>query len=113
MFGFSTVFGKYVGIQNFAVATTESTGFWNGTVVSSGFAALYKNGTSVYSISQIYDIGASLNYILGAANFNGTVSGSTNTRFAFASVGTSLTSTNAANLNTRVQAFQTALGRQV
>jgi hypothetical protein len=112
-FGFSTVFGKYVGLQQFAVGATESVGFWNGTVTSQLSGVLYKNGASVYTISQAFDLSNSVSYIIGAARFNGNISGSNNTRFAFSSVGFGLTSTNAANFNTRVQAFQTALGRQV
>jgi len=116
LFGFTTGLStKYVGLQNFAnTGLTESVGFWNGTVQSQSFGALYKNGASVYTISQAYG-SSSYNqfYIIGSSMFNGNIIQSVNARFALSSIGIGLTSTNAANFNTRVQAFQAALGRQV
>jgi hypothetical protein len=115
LFGFSTGYStKYVGLQQYAnTGLTESVAFWNGTVTSSQAGALYKNGTSVFTTSAAYGISNNPTYVIGASRFNGNISGSNNARFAFASIGSSLTPTNAANFNTRVQAFQAALGRQV
>jgi hypothetical protein len=50
---------------------------------------------------------------LGCQNNNGTASQYSTRQTAFASIGDGLTDTEAANLYTRVQAFQTALNRQV
>jgi len=112
MFGFSSNFGKRVGLQNFAVAVPETTGFWNGTVTSTTNAVLYKNGTSVYSIANPTSMGSYIFY-LGALNINGSPGTYNTSRFAFASLGGALNATNAANLRTAVQAFQTTLGRQI
>jgi hypothetical protein len=50
---------------------------------------------------------------LGALNLNGTAGQFSNYENAFASIGDGLTDTEAANLYTAVQRFQTTLGRQV
>jgi hypothetical protein len=115
MIGFSTGFGKYVGVQNFAYSgAPESTGFWNGTVTNSANGVLYKNGTSVYTTTGIYGIGSSAyQYVIGGFNNSGTIYPGGTTRFAFASLGIALTGTDAANLYTAIQAFQTTLGRQL
>jgi len=113
MFGFSSGFGKYVGLQNFQVGAPETTGFWNGTVTSTTNAVLYKNGTSVYSIINPGSILQNYNFYLGVLNLYGSPSIYNTSRFAFASLGGALDATNAANLHTAIQAFQTTLGRQI
>jgi hypothetical protein len=112
MFGFSTGFGKYVGLQNFAYVGGDQTGFWNGTVTSASNGVLYRNGTNIYSMSNPGSM-TSYNYYLGSLNINGNASNYTSVRFAFASLGQSLDATNAANFYTAVQRFQTTLGRQL
>jgi hypothetical protein len=112
LFGFSSNFGKTVGLQNFQSSVPESTGFWNGTVTSTTNAVLYKNGTSVYSIINPTPMGSYVFY-LGALNIGGAIGTYNTSRFAFASLGGALNVTNAANLRTAVQAFQTTLGRQI
>ena len=50
---------------------------------------------------------------IGASNWTGTTNQYTPHQNAFTSIGDGLTDTEAANLYTAVQAFQTALNRQV
>ena len=91
----------------------NSLGFYNATTVASSVSKLFKNGTvilsgntdNVLSTRPIY-IGAYNNQGTGAAGFS-------NRQYAFASIGDGLTDTEAANLYTAVQRFQTTLGRQV
>jgi hypothetical protein len=113
MFGFSSGHGKYVGLQDFSFAANETTGFWNGTVTSVSNGVLYKNGTNVYSINNPGSILESYNFYLGAMNYLGSANFYNTARFAFASLGGVLDATNAANLYTAVQKFQTTLGRQL
>jgi len=101
------------GIQNFSNSGVAcQTGFINGTVTSASNAVLYFNGSSIYSIGSTTSFGSGFNYYLGAQNSSGP-SSYNNALVAFVSLGNSLTATNAANLYTAVQAFQTTLGRQV
>lgn len=104
------------GSQTMSVANTNSQGFFIGSSISSSSAKLYKNGSSIGSstTSQTRTM-FSNNVYLGAANIS---TSNAATYFsprqqAFASIGDGLTDTEAANLYTRVQAFQTALSRQV
>ena len=102
------------GLQNFAgTGISSQTGFINGTVTSSSNAVLYLNGSSIYSTSSTTSFGGSYNYYLGAQNQGGNATSYNDALVAFASLGNSLTATNAANFYTAVQAFQTTLGRQV
>jgi hypothetical protein len=67
--------------------------------------ATYTNTNNVTTITQ--------NIHLGAMNLNGTLSQYSNRQQAFASIGDGLTDTEASNLYTLVQNYQTALSRQV
>jgi hypothetical protein len=53
------------------------------------------------------------NYYLGATNQSGSPGFYNTTNIAFASLGGAMNATDAANLYTAVQTFQTTLGRQV
>jgi hypothetical protein len=105
--------GFYLGLQNNQGGGGVSTpSFLTGTVTSGTTGVLYKNGISVATISNPGSFINSFNYLLGAQYvispdlYNDNVT-------AFTSLGNALTSTDAANLYTRVQAFQTTLGRQI
>ena len=82
------------------LSTTIKTTQANGTVVSPG-------GTNPYTNISPYS------FYIGAFNNGNTPGGSTAARIAFSSIGYGLTTTEAANLYTAVQRFQTTLGRQV
>jgi hypothetical protein len=101
------------GLQNFEQTGVPcQTGFINGTVRSSSNSELYRNGSSIYTTGGATSFVNNYNYYLGAYNLQGP--GSYNdAQVAFVSLGNSLTASDAANLYTAVQAFQTTLGRQV
>ncbi|NBW37933.1 MAG: hypothetical protein EBR30_23525 [Cytophagia bacterium] len=103
------------GSQIINVSNANSLGFYLGTSTSSTSAKAYKNnsvlGTSTSTQtrslfnSTIY-FGATNNSGVGATYF-------ANREYAFASIGDGLTDTEAANLYTAVQAYQTTLSRNV
>ena len=87
-------------------------GLWHLNALGSS-TVLYRNGTSLNTTTR-NGILPSQNLFLGAGN-NGSGGSTYNSiqELAFASIGDGLTSTEAANIYTAVQAFQTTLGRQV
>ena len=96
---------------NFADADTRGLylGTRNGTVVKA-----FKNGTVRATKSPASTAARpNFNIYLGAWNIGGTAGNYSAKNLAFASIGDGLTDTEAANLYTAVQAFQTTLGRQV
>jgi hypothetical protein len=107
----STWFG---GLQNFvSTGVSCQTGFINGTVTSSSNGVLYYNGSAIFTESYIASFGSSAFYYLGAQWSQGSVTSYNDALVSFVSLGNSLTATDAANLYTAVQKFQTSLGRQV
>jgi hypothetical protein len=108
---FTNWFGGLQNLQQTGVAC--QTGFINGTVTSSSNAVLYINGSSIFSTSSTTSFGGGYNYYLGAYNQGGNSGSYNDALVSFVSLGNSLTATNAANLYTAVQAFQTTLGRQI
>jgi len=106
------------GLQNFeSNGFPLAAGFFNGTVTSNTVARFYRNGVLNYTPSgTINSMTALSNFLIGASN-TGTSPGTpfdyNNTNFAFWSLGGALTATDASNFYTRVQAFQTTLGRQI
>jgi len=106
------------GLQNFeSNGFPLAAGFFNGTVTSNTVARFYRNGVLNYTPSgTINSMTALSNFFIGACNTStspGTAFDYNNTNFAFWSLGGALTATDAANFYTRVQAFQTTLGRQI
>lgn len=96
-------------------ANSNTLGFFTGTCDSVN-NQVYKNGTLlgqntiVKSASRTFP---SIPLAIGADFYNGAARRYSKKNFAFAHIGISLTSTDVTNLNTRVQAFQTTLSRQV
>lgn len=105
-----TCFGTTVGGYT-NVATTTAVGFIQGSNIASD-ERLYKNGISIATKTRAIS-NVNLPIFLSAANFNTVAIEFTDHQCAFSSIGDGLTDTEAANLYTRVQAFQTALSRQV
>jgi hypothetical protein len=107
----------YLGIADTSYATSvtssDSRGFWCGATNGSSTQTLYKNGTSIKTGTQASGDFANNNIYIGANNGNGTASLFSNKQTAFASIGDGLSSTQASNFYTAVQAFQTTLSRQV
>lgn len=91
-----------------------STGFFMTRRDSTNFNQSYKNGVSLGSVTNNFTA-FNRNFYLGAANDNGTLNYFSTHQLAFAFLGgnSALTNTDAANLYTAVQAFQTTLNRQI
>jgi hypothetical protein len=96
-----------------AISRPNSLGYYIGSRTSSTIKSAYinnvKTSLNINSVSLVNNniaLAAMNDVILGRIYFS-------NRQTAFASIGDGLTDTEAANLYTRVQAFQTALSRQV
>ena len=72
-----------------------------------------KNGIKLIQSTQVTSAIPNINNYIGALNHAGTFNFPSSKNFAFSSIGSGLTDTEAANLYTAVQAFQTTLNRQV
>jgi hypothetical protein len=96
--------------------TTDGKGFYMSSRIAANDLKFYKNGTSIATttLTQTVTTLSTNFYFLSGINENGGLLAGTvdNKELAFASIGEGLTSTEAANYNTRVTTFQTALSRQ-
>ena len=98
---------------NFTTTNTAA-GFWLGTKRSSTDREIYRNGISEASTSTSDSTTMpNANLYIGARNGNGGVDLYSTKEMSFISIGDGLTDTDAANLYTIVQKYQTTLGRQV
>lgn len=109
---------KYLEINTGMVTTpsatiSTATGLWLGSRIVSSQSKLYNNASINYSHNTSSVVLDTLPIYLSARNASGNASNYTSAQVAFSSIGDGLTDTEAANLYTRVQAFQTALSRQV
>ena len=95
------------------LVATPSNRFIIGTRTASNLSKLYVNGATANSATHISTSLPSQNFWFGALNSNGSGAYYNNAELAFASLGDGLTDTEAANLYTAVQAFQTTLGRSI
>ena len=95
------------------VSNNTSQGFFNGSRTNSTSIAHFRNGVNLGNALSPSVALNSLNVFLGALNIDGTAANFSTKQTAFSSIGDGLTDTEAANLYTRVQAFQTSLSRQV
>jgi hypothetical protein len=111
----TSVSGLTVGSRNLGTnivgTVTNRQGFVVTSKTSSTVTTIYKNGTSVISGNSGGTLPTVSSY-LAALNL-GTVYGPTNNKIVFHTLGDALTSTNASDFYTAVQAFQTTLSRQV
>jgi hypothetical protein len=91
-----------------------STGFFMSRRDATNFNQSYKNGVSLGSVTNNFSV-FNLNFYLGAANDGGSANYYSTHQMAFAFLGgnAALTNTDASNLYTAVQAYQTTLNRQV
>ena len=100
-----------------SVANTNSLGFFVASRSNSTQHKIYKFGTTTINTTQTSALSTNINrnIYLGAANdlTLGTAASYSSRQQAFAFISDGLTDTQVTNLNTRVQAFQTALNRQV
>jgi hypothetical protein len=93
--------------------STDSTGFWINNRISSSQYKIFRNNTTNQTSNTNSTGLCSLSAYMGALNRFGLPVESQIREIAFGSIGDGLTDTEAANLYTRVQAYQTALSRQV
>ena len=104
------------GATDALIANTDSRGFFQ---VYRDDATNLKNkkGTATptsFARASVSNGGFTFHYFIGDLNFNSSPLGYyTNREYAFASLGEGYTDTDAANLYTIIQAFQTTLSRQV
>jgi hypothetical protein len=98
---------------NISVTNTDGSGFYVGSVLSNNDRKLYRNASTIGTLTSTINQTLSYNniYLLGL-NLSGTISAYSDVELAFVSIGDGLTPTEVSNLNTAVQAFQTTLGRQ-
>jgi hypothetical protein len=92
---------------------TPSTGLFVGSRINSTTGKFYTNGSLALTDNKASTSRPNQNISLGALNNNGTQAYFTTKQSAFATIGDGLTDTEAVNLYTAVQAFQTSLSRQV
>ena len=93
--------------------TVSSYGMYCSSRTSNNLRKGYFNGGSVITSTSLSIATANLNYYIGAINTSGVAASFSPLKTAFATIGNGLTDAEAANLYTRVQAFQTSLSRQV
>jgi hypothetical protein len=118
---------KYSGIDSFtggifqtgasveaSVINLNSTGYYVGGKNGNTTVKFYKNGTNVVSIAKADTTATNTSIYLASLNQNGSPAfGFSTKQCAFSTIGDGLTDTEAANLYTAVQTFQTTLNRQV
>jgi hypothetical protein len=93
---------------------TNAQGLYTGTSITTNIGYLFKNGVQQQIKNPLNNIAMkSYNYYLGGFNEQNTTIYYSNKECAFASIGNGLTTTEAANLYTAVQAYQTTLSRNV
>ena len=93
---------------------TNSKGFIIGSRTANNSAKMYFNNSLINTLTTTRTSNLpAISLFLGATNVNSSPSFYSNKEFSFASIGDGLTDTEAANLYTAVQAFQTTLSRQV
>lgn len=102
------------GSQIVQGSNSDSRGMYIGTSTSSTSAKVFRN-LGLFSTSSTPQTRSPFNnnIFLSASNWNNSGINYSNRELAFASIGDGLTDTEAANLYTAVQAYQTTLGRQV
>lgn len=107
---------NYDALKRVSTSNTNSTGFYVGNRTSNVVLNSWKNGVKqgTNTTAEVLDITTVTNaFFIGSINLSGSSGQYSNRECAFASIGDGLTDTEAANLYTAVQAFQTTLGRQV
>lgn len=116
---YANQFSAYINNANTSTATVTVTiasgsGLWVGSRTSSTALSAYRNGSSIgaNTNSNIW-VQSTRTIFLGATNVSGTPTQFSSREMAFASIGDGLTAGQVSDLYDLVQAFQTALGRQV
>lgn len=101
------------GAYNLSVSNLNSQGFFQAFTDLTN-QILFRNSSQIGSIAIPNNLISGFSLYIGGSNGAGTAGQFSNKQCAFASLGGSkLTTTEAANFYTAVQAFQTTLGRQI
>jgi len=111
----SSVMGSYNN-QFTEASVVNSLGFGNTVRTSNNSTKLYKNGVVLNTNTTVDSLSNTLpnyNFFIAATNFGGSASSYSTRQTSFSTIGDGLTDTEATNLYTSVQAFQTALNRQI
>lgn len=91
----------------------NSSGYFHSNRIAAGTQKVFVNGALNTTMAANEQGLSTIPIFLSSANISGSASGFSNRQLAFAHFADGLTDTEASNLYTRVQAFQTALSRQV
>lgn len=108
----------YYGANNYIVDgngnfVTDTRGLFHVNRDSLTVSRIYRNGSSLASTTPTISLAPAFSVYFGARNNSGIAQVYFNGNLAFGFLGDSLNSTQAANLYTAVQTFQTALSRNV
>ena len=96
------------------IADANSLGYYIGNRTASNVINGFKNGNKINNTTTISNVLPNANMYLAALNVSTGIAFYFSTKqVSFSTIGDGLTDTEAANLYTRVQAFQTSLSRQV
>ena len=106
--GFVPVYTQYGG----AIANSDSRGLFITNRNSSSITTGFKNNSKIYTAGQVSAILSGLPFTLGCQNATSKIRFASK-QYAFSSIGDGLTDTNASDLYSAVQTFQTSLSRQV
>ncbi len=98
------------GVGNFV---TDTRGLFILNKVSLTEKRIYRNGSQISTFTPSSNTAPNVDVYLGARNNNGTAGQYDTRQICFGFLGDTLTNTEAANLYTAVQTFQTALNRNV
>jgi hypothetical protein len=110
--------GNFIGsvndtVFNGSTGNSTSPGYYIANKNNSGNVLLYKNQTKVFTATNVSTSKTNTTMFLGARNQNGGANRWGSFSIQFSHLGQGLTDTEATNLYTAVQRFQTTLGRQV
>ena len=94
-------------------STTDSTGFWQTIRENNTNTKIFQNTIKKADGAVAFSTLPNVPFYIGAVNNTSVASLFSNRQTSFSTIGNGLTDTEAANLYTRVQAFQTSLSRQV
>lgn len=108
--GFVAVYGTYN--SNSQISNSDSRGYYIVNRNSSTNTTAFKNNTKVLDFAQTSGLSPN-SLTIGCENLGTLQIRFSSRECAFASIGDGLTDTEAANLNTAVQAYQTTLSRNV
>ena len=97
-----------------SLSDVNAQGFWIGSKENSASRKGFKNASLIQLVTtNNTTLHPSLNIFIGARNENGVPAFFSDKQAAFASIGDGISTVDAINYYTAVQAFQTTLGRQV